>query len=86
MPNLKSVITAMLVLLFADNWNIVDQAVVFLDQPYSRPLSAMLNQIMNENASMFFAVSSFYLLPAVFVFLYGQKYLVEGISLSTLKL
>lgn len=85
-PNLNSVVTAMLVLLFADNWNIVDQAVVFLNQPYSRPLSAMLNQIMNENASMFFAVSSFYLLPAVFVFLYGQKFLVEGIALSTLKL
>ncbi len=85
-PNLNSVVTAMLVLLFADNWNIVDQAVVFLNKPYSRPLSAMLNQIMNENASMFFAVSSFYLLPAVFVFLYGQKFLVEGIALSTLKL
>lgn len=84
-PNLNSVVAAMVVLLFADNWNLVDQAVIFIKNPYAMPLSAVLNQIADTAPELFFAVSCFFLLPAILVFLYGQDYLAEGISLSGIK-
>lgn len=84
-PNLSSVVAAMLVLQFADNWNMVDQAVVFLQRPYSGPLSVYLGQTASSDPGMFFAVSIFYLIPALAVFLLGQEYLAEGITLSSVK-
>lgn len=84
-PNLNSVVAALLVLLFADNWNIVDQAVVFIRETYRNPLSVYLGSVAGGEPDMFFAVSVFYLLPALLVFLFGQDHLTEGIALSGLK-
>jgi multiple sugar transport system permease protein len=84
-PNLTSVIAAVAVLLFADNWNIVDQAVVFINDNFRQPLSIYLSTARASDPGMFFAVSVFYLIPALLVFLFGQDELTEGISLSGLK-
>lgn len=85
-PNLSSVVAGLLVLLFADNWNIIDQAVVFIKKFYDNPLSVSLGNVVSGDPGMFFAVSVFYLIPAIIVFLLGQDYLTEGIALSNLKL
>lgn len=84
-PNLSSVLAALLVLLFADNWNIVDQAVIFIKNTYDNPLSVYLGNVVQGDPGMFFAVSVFYLIPALLVFLLGQDYLTEGIALSGIK-
>lgn len=84
-PNLISVVAALAVLLFADNWNIVDQAVVFIKNTYENPLSVYLGSVVTGDPGMFFAVSVFYLIPALLVFLLGQDYLTEGIALSGVK-
>ena len=84
-PNLTSVIAALAVLLFADNWNIVDQAVVFLKNTFDNPLSVYLGTVVSGDPGMFFAVSVFYLIPALLVFFLGQDYLAEGIALSGVK-
>lgn len=84
-PNLNSTVAALAVLLFADNWNIVDQAVVFIDKTYRNPLSVYLGNVVSEEPGMFFAVSVFYLVPALLVFLFGQEHLTEGIALSGVK-
>lgn len=84
-PNLTSVVAALAVLLFADNWNIVDQAVVFLKNTYYNPLSVYLGDVVTGDPGMFFAVSVFYLIPALIVFFLGQDYLAEGIALSGVK-
>lgn len=84
-PNLNSVIAALMVLLFADNWNIVDQAVVFIKNTYGNPLSVYLGNVVGGDSDMFFALSVFYLIPALLVFLLGQDYLTEGIELSSVK-
>lgn len=84
-PNLNSVVAALLVLLFADNWNIVDQAVVFIQETYRNPMSVYLGSVVSDEPDMFFAVSVFYLIPALLVFLFGQDHLAEGIELSGLK-
>lgn len=84
-PNLSSVVAALTVLLFADNWNIVDQAVVFIRKTYENPLSVYLANVVSEAPGIFFAVSVFYLIPALLVFFLGQDHLIEGVVLSELK-
>ncbi len=84
-PNLTSVVAALAVLLFADNWNIVDQAVVFLKNTYENPLSVYLGSVVTGDPGMFFAVSVFYLIPTFLVFFLGQDYLTEGIALTSVK-
>ena len=84
-PNLTWVVAALAVLLFADNWNIVDQAVVFLKNTFDNPLSVYLGTVVSGDPGMFFAVSVFYLIPALLVFFLGQDYLAEGIALSGVK-
>jgi multiple sugar transport system permease protein len=85
-PNIGSVTAAVMVLLFADNWNMIDQAVVFIDKTFKMPMSVVLNQISDENPQLFFSASCLYLVPAVLVFLLGQNDLKEGISLSGIKM
>lgn len=85
-PNLSSVVAALVVLLFADNWNIIDQAVVFVTELYENPLSVYLGSVAAEEPGMFFAVSVFYLIPALLVFLYGQDKLADGIALSAVRM
>lgn len=84
-PNLSSVVAAMAVLLFVDNWNIVDQAVVFIEDTYRQPLSVYLGNAAENLPGIFFAASVMYMIPAVLVFLLGQDGLAKGIGLSNLK-
>lgn len=84
-PNMSSVIASLAILLFADNWNMIDQALVFIDDYYSQPMSVLLTEIADLNPQIFFVVSCFFMTPAVIVFLYGKDELIEGISLSGIK-
>lgn len=84
-PNLNSVVAALVVLLFADNWNIVDQAVVFIKDFYRQPLSVYLGTAASDAPGMIFAVSVFFMVPALLVYLIGQEHLTEGIALSSLR-
>lgn len=84
-PNLNSVVAAFFVLLFADNWNIIDQAVVFINSTYGQPLSVFFGNVVTQDPGIFFAVSVFYMIPALLIFAFGQDYLAQGIGLSSLK-
>jgi multiple sugar transport system permease protein len=44
------------------------------------PLSVFLSQINTGEIGLAFAVAVIYMLPAIFIFLYGEEYLVEGIA------
>lgn len=84
-PNLTSVVSAMLILLFTDNWNIVDQAVVFLKDVYRQPMSVYLNQMQEAAPGISHVASVVYALPALLIFFMAKEYLIEGISLSGVK-
>jgi len=81
-PMVKSAVAVLTLLTFIDYWNVVDQAVVFLPDQLTAPLSVALSGMGND---LVFAASCFYMLPCVLVFLYGQEYLSEGIQLSGIK-
>ena len=75
----------MLILLFVYNWNIVDQAVVFIEDSYKFPMSVYLSQLLDGEAIVYYAASVVYMLPALFAFLMAKEYLIEGISMSGVK-
>jgi len=84
-PMTASAIAALTVLTFIEYWNVVDQAVVFIKDSSAEPLSVYLSRLGNESFGMIFAASCFYMLPPVFVFLFGHNNMVEGIQLSGIK-
>jgi len=83
-PLFKPAFAALMMLSFVDNWNLVEQPLIFL-LVAQEPLSVYLSRMAMANLDMIFAASLFYLLPTVLVFLYGQEYMVEGIQLSGIK-
>jgi len=84
-PLIKSAIAAVVILTFVEYWNLIDQAVVFIRDANSEPLSVFLSRLSSGNPDMIFAASTFYMLPAILIFLFGQKNMVEGIQLSGMK-
>ena len=83
-PLFKPALAALMMLVFVENWNLVEQPRIFLDLA-QQPLSLYLAQMAQANLDIIFAASFFYLLPPVLVFLYGQEFMVEGIQLSGIK-
>jgi len=84
LPNIRPALTALAVLAFAEAWNIVDQVVVFIRDPFALPLSVHLSTSLSGNIGIVFALSSLFMIPALIVFAYGQDDLGEGIGYSGL--
>ena len=83
-PLFKPAVAALMMLVFVENWNLVEQPRIFLELA-QQPLSLYLSQMARANLDIVFAASFFYLLPPVLVFLYGQEFMVEGIQLSGIR-
>jgi multiple sugar transport system permease protein len=85
LPLVQPGIAALVVLLFADYWNMVEQPLVFLDDPLRQPLSLYLSRIAEEARGVGFAASVLYMMPMVLLFLYAESYFIEGVQLSGVK-
>ncbi|MDP4094238.1 MAG: carbohydrate ABC transporter permease [Bacillota bacterium] len=85
LPMTKAGIAALIILAFIDNWNMVEQPVIFLQDVNMHPLSVFLSSINSGERGIAFAASTVYMIPMLLIFLYGEKYLIEGIQLSGLK-
>ncbi|MBR6960459.1 MAG: carbohydrate ABC transporter permease [Clostridiales bacterium] len=85
MPNCRSAVVAMAILLFIDYWNMVEQPLIMLSDESARPLSVFLAQVNTDEIGMAFAACALYMLPPLLVFLRGEEQLVEGISQSGIK-
>ena len=84
MPMFKPALAALIILTFINNWNIVEQAIIFLNAG-QEPLSVYLASMASRNLDMIFAASFFYLLPPLLMFLYWKEHMIEGIALTGLK-
>jgi len=84
-PMCKSAIFALSILLFIDYWNMVEQPLVLLTDVEKQPLSVFLSQINEAEIGIAFAASSLYMMPPLLIFLWGEEYLVEGISRAGVK-
>lgn len=78
-------IAALVILAFVDYWNMVEQPLIFLHDAFKQPLSIYLSRINEGELGLAFAAAVLYMLPMVFVFLYAENDLIEGIQLSGVK-
>ena len=85
LPLAKAGAASLAMLSFADCWAMVEQPVIFLKDSAMEPLSAALYKIGQEDMGLVFAASVFYMLPAAWLFLYGQEHFERGVMLSALK-
>lgn len=85
LPMSKTALAALSILVFIDNWNMVEQPLIFLQDVNMHPLSIYLSSINQGEMGIAFAASTIYMMPMLLIFLYGENYLVEGIQLSGLK-
>ncbi len=82
MPLCKNILYSVLILVFIDYWNMVEQPLIMLKNEELYPLSVFLSKINSGEAGIAFAVAVIYMIPTLLIFLYGEQYLVEGIANS----
>lgn len=80
MPMCKNALYSVIILTFIDNWNMVEQLLVLLEDPEKQPLSVFLSQINTGEVGVAFAVATIYMIPPILLFLHGEESLVEGIA------
>lgn len=80
MPLCKGALCSVSILVFIDYWNMVEQPLILLSDPEKHPLSIFLSKINSGEIGLAFAVATIYMIPCLLVFLYGEDYLVEGIT------
>jgi multiple sugar transport system permease protein len=81
-PLCKGSIASVAILVFIDYWNMVEQPLIMLSDSDKHPLSVFLSQINSGEVGLAFAVATIYMVPTILIFLYGEEYLVDGISYS----
>ncbi|MDQ0089066.1 multiple sugar transport system permease protein [Paenibacillus anaericanus] len=84
-PLIKPGISALIILLFVDYWNMVEQPLIFLEDMFKQPLSLYLSRIQEEARGIGFAASIVYMSPMVLLFLYAESYFIEGVQMSGIK-
>lgn len=80
LPLCKGCLCSVAILIFIDYWNMVEQPLILLSEDTMHPLSVFLSKIKNGEIGLAFAVATIYMVPTLLVFLYGEDYLVEGIT------
>lgn len=81
-PMVRSALFSVLMLVFIDYWNMVEQPLILLSDQSTHPLSVFLSKINSSDTGLAFAVAVIYMTPSILMFLYGEEYLVEGITYS----
>lgn len=84
LPVIKPAIYSLVILTFIDNWNLIEQAIIFLDTAKKLPLSVFLENIYYEDYRVFFAGAVLYIIPALLILAKGEKYLKEGLIMGGL--
>ena len=80
MPLCKGAICSVAILIFIDYWNMVEQPLILMADTELHPLSVFLSKINEGEVGLAFAVATIYMIIPLLVFLYGEDYLVEGIT------
>ncbi len=82
LPQCRSALYSIAILVFIDYWNMVEQAIILLPDTEKQPLSVFLSTINANEVGLAFAVATIYMIPSLLLFLHGEEALVEGITHS----
>ena len=82
LPQCRSALYSIAILVFIDYWNMVELPIILLDSAETQPLSVFLATINAGEAGIAFAIAVIYMIPPLLLFLHGEEALVEGITHS----
>ncbi len=82
LPLCKGAMVSIGMLVFIDYWNMVEQPIILMKESDLHPLSVFLSQINTNDIGLAFAVGVVYMIPTILMFLYGEDYLIEGMTYS----
>lgn len=82
LPQCRSALYSIAILVFIDYWNMVEQPLILLPDAEKQPLSVFLSTINAGEVGLAFAIATIYMIPTLLLFLHGEEYLVEGIANS----
>ena len=84
-PMNKSGLVCVLLLSFLDAWNMVEQPIAFLKEAEQYPISVALAYTPPSETSVQLVCCILVVLPALFLFTFFNRELVEGIVLAEVK-
>lgn len=81
-PAVKPGIIALLVLVFAESWNMVEQPLIFLQDEFLYPLSLALNSssVLSNSLGAPFAGAVLYVIPIITLYFYFEEEIIAGFS------
>lgn len=85
LPQMKSGIAALSMLVFIEYWNLVEQVIVFIKDYFKEPLSVFLSRIADGQIGLIFAASCVFMFLPLWFLAIGQRNLEKGIELSGVK-
>lgn len=85
LPMIKPGAAALVLLLFVDYWNMVEQPLIFLHDTIKQPLSVYLSRLRGDYIGIAYASSVIYMAPMILLFLNAEPYFIKGVQLSGIK-
>jgi multiple sugar transport system permease protein len=86
LPICKPILGAAFALSFADCWNMVEQPLTYLtSNTLAYPLSVVFNQLSQNSKGIEYAGATLYALPALFIYLFFQSDILDGMQLTEMK-
>lgn len=89
LPQLRPALSALGIITFTQTWNYYFQSRVLLGREHSMTLPVAMDvlrgYLSSGNLSLVMAAMSMSILPVVLLFLFAQKFVIEGITMSGIK-
>jgi len=85
LPQVKGGLVAAGILIFIDNWNLVEQPLIFIKDTFLHPMSLLMTDVIQNHMDVAFACGVLFMIPTVLLYLRWQKHLNSGIQLSGIK-
>ncbi len=73
LPQIKGGLITLTLLSFIDNWNVVEQPLIYLDNNAMYPLSITMSDISDSDYGIIFACGVMFMIPALIIYFYGHK-------------
>lgn len=73
LPQIKGGLVTLALLCFIDNWNVVEQPLIYFDNCAMYPLSITMSDISNSDYGIIFACGVMFMIPALIIYFYGHK-------------
>lgn len=82
LPSIRPAVITLIVLTFIDSWNVIEQAIVFIDTIDLMPLSVFMETIYHEDFAVYYGGALLFIFPAMYLFGKFEKYLEEGFNIG----